>query len=249
MISDGDDEILLGFESSGGKASVAIGRGGDILARTEHVAHHGHATWMLTLARDALAAAGIAPEDCSAVLAGRGPGSFTGIRVALAAAKGMGLALKAPVFGLSSLEAMAGAAADGTHPVAAIADSRRGSFFVDMRSPDGQPAAALQDIKADQVASVLASAAPASAAPAEPAPAKSALASAAPAKSISDWIITGHIAEIPGLEGAGAHALIEDDPDATHLCALFGRLDDTRKADLPLDPLYLSAPLLGPGPA
>jgi tRNA threonylcarbamoyladenosine biosynthesis protein TsaB len=223
MVFD-SNEILLGFESSGGKASVAISRGSVILARTEHVAQHGHATWMLTLARDAFASAGLAPRDCSAVLAGRGPGSFTGTRVALAAAKGMGLALSVPVFGLSSLEAMASVVADGTHPVVVITDSRRGSFFVDMRHPDGRPMEAVQDLEPDQIVSTL-------------------------DKASTDWVVIGHIVEFPGVDAITTHALIEDDPDATHLCSFFSQLDDDRKADLPLDPLYLSAPLLGPGVA
>ncbi|MGC6484739.1 MAG: tRNA (adenosine(37)-N6)-threonylcarbamoyltransferase complex dimerization subunit type 1 TsaB [Candidatus Puniceispirillales bacterium] len=218
------DDILIGFESSGGKASVAISRGRALLARHEKVARHGHATWMLTLARDALAEAGLQPEDCTAVVAGRGPGSFTGIRVALAAAKGLGLALGVPAYGLPSLEAMAHAAGDGVHPVAALGDSRRGSVFVDCRDPDGQPMAAVQDLAPEAVASVLAEAG-------------------------SSWIITGHIAAVPGLEALSPHALIADDPDAGHLCGLFDKLAGANPADWPLDPLYLSAPLLGPARA
>ena len=98
------DMIAIAFESSGGKASVAISRDGVILAQAENLARHGHAAWLLTLARDALAEAGLTAAECDVVLGGRGPGSFTGIRVALAAAKGLGLALGMPARGCPALK-------------------------------------------------------------------------------------------------------------------------------------------------
>lgn len=220
----GTDDIIIGIESSGGKASVAISNGHDILAMREKVARHGHATWMITLARDALADCGLAPDACSAIVAGRGPGSFTGIRVALAAAKGLGLALGIPAYGVSSLHAMAHAAADGSHPVVALVDSRRGSFFLDLRDPGGKAIGDIRDIDADAIIPFLAGAG-------------------------SDWLITGHtdmLAEIQdGLNGI-AHAVVRNDPDAAQLCSFFSSLDADQKENLPLDPLYLSAPLLGP---
>ena len=224
MSSDGG-KIILAFESSGGKASAAVGRGGAVLARRDHFARHGHAAWMLTLARDVLADAGITPRQCptqcEAILAGRGPGSFTGIRIALAAAKGMGLAWGCPVFGLSSLESMASAAADGEHPVAAIADSRRGSLFVEMFSADGRAKAPPCDMPPDAVLSAL-------------------------QQNGEDWIITGHIGGIAVRGACGLHGVVEAEPDAGDLCLLFNRIDAGRRGDLPPEPLYLAPPLLGP---
>jgi tRNA threonylcarbamoyladenosine biosynthesis protein TsaB len=59
-----------------------------------------------------------------------GPGSFTGIRVGVAAAQGWALALGRPVLGVSNLEAMVEAASPETEFAAALLDARRGEFFV-----------------------------------------------------------------------------------------------------------------------
>ena len=215
------DMIAIAFESSGGKASVAISRDGVILAQAENLARHGHAAWLLTLARDALAEAGLTAADCDVVLGGRGPGSFTGIRVALAAAKGLGLALGMPARGLSSLEAMAAGVADGVHHVAAIADSRRGSFFMALTCPDGETLEPPQDLTPEAAGQKLASAGP-------------------------GLIITGHVDLLPMIDGMEAHQVIAAEPDAAHLCRYFTNFSDIDTAALPLEPLYLAPPLLGP---
>ena len=213
--------IAIAFESSGGKASVAISRDGNILAQAENPARHGHAAWLLTLARDALAEAGLNAADCDIVLGGRGPGSFTGIRVALAAAKGLGIACDIPVRGLPSLEAMAAAAGDGAHDVAAVADSRRGSIFVVLVGADGQTLEPPQDLSPEAAGDMLAQAGP-------------------------GLIITGHVDLLPMLAEIEPHQVVAAEPDAADLCRYFSSHGDTGAAAMPLEPLYLAPPLLGP---
>ena len=73
-----------------------------------------------------------------------GPGSFTGLRVGLAFALGLGAALDRPVLGLSTLEALAASVADGGGPVAALIDARRGQVYArlfDAGGPLGPDAA------------------------------------------------------------------------------------------------------------
>ena len=65
----------------------------------------------------------------AAVAVAIGPGSFTGVRVGLAAAKGLCHALNVPIVGINSLDALAAPLPPGPHPVAAVLDSRRGEFF------------------------------------------------------------------------------------------------------------------------
>ena len=78
--------VILAIESSADMASAAVLANGAVVQRA-HRARHGHAAQITELARGALAEAGISADDLTHVVAGRGPGSFTGIRVALAAAK------------------------------------------------------------------------------------------------------------------------------------------------------------------
>jgi tRNA threonylcarbamoyl adenosine modification protein YeaZ len=88
---------------------------------------HGHAEALLPLVRAAVAEAGLAFAEVDAVVVTAGPGSFTGLRVGLAAAHGLGLALDCPVVAVSSFAAWA-MAAEG--PVRVALDSRRGDAFV-----------------------------------------------------------------------------------------------------------------------
>ena len=75
-----------------------------------------------------LAGAGVAPRELAGVACGRGPGMFTGCRVALATAKGLALALGCPLFGLSTLAVIAGAAG-ARGPILALLDARRGEVY------------------------------------------------------------------------------------------------------------------------
>lgn len=141
MVSVPTRQIILAFESSADQASAAIIADG-IACQHVHTARHGHAALITELARAALEEAGLSAREVTHVAAGRGPGSFTGIRVALAAAKGFALAAGAEGVGVSCLAAMAQAARDarpefGDRRIVATADTRRGSFFCQAFDPDG----------------------------------------------------------------------------------------------------------------
>jgi tRNA threonylcarbamoyladenosine biosynthesis protein TsaB len=217
---------LLALECSAGLASAAVMRQGEVLAMEEHAADHGHAAWLLTLARDALASAGIDQWELDAVLAGRGPGSFTGIRVALAAAKGLALALDIPGYGIGSLEALAAYAGDGKTSIAALGDTRRRSFFVAAFRPDGSSMGPIADLTSEAVVSHLAGAA-------------------------DNWIIIGHEAAdmASRLDKAGVSAFPSPKAEAhaSHLLRYFAEVTDFSSTALELEPLYLAAPILGPG--
>jgi tRNA threonylcarbamoyladenosine biosynthesis protein TsaB len=86
----------------------------------------GHQERLGGLARDAVAEAG-GFDDIDRIGVTTGPGSFTGLRVGLAFAQGLGAALDRPVIGLSTLDALAAGAGAGT--VAALIDARRGQVY------------------------------------------------------------------------------------------------------------------------
>ena len=103
MLDRRDDFVILALESSADRASAAVLRTGMQGIQHLHEARHGHAALISELARAALAEAGVEPDEITHVAAGRGPGSFTGLRVALAAAKGFSLATGASGTGVSCL--------------------------------------------------------------------------------------------------------------------------------------------------
>ncbi len=97
----------------------------------------GHSERLAGFARDAVAASGFGFADIDRIGVTVGPGSFTGLRVGMAFALGLGAALGRPVVGLSSLDALAASAGPGA--TAALIDARRGQVYARIFT-DGEPA-------------------------------------------------------------------------------------------------------------
>ena len=90
----------------------------------------GHAEHLMGVVGEALKNAGAAFADLDAIAVSVGPGSFTGVRVGVSAARGFALALKIPTIGVTTLEALAAEARDkfGTRNVLSAFDSGRGEI-------------------------------------------------------------------------------------------------------------------------
>lgn len=113
--SDGAPDLLLALDTATSLGSVAVARGGAVVSRGYLTERRRHAQGLVPAIRDALERAGAAPADLDGVVVGAGPGSFTGLRVAAATAKGLVHAGGAPLYAVSSLAAGA-AAADALAP-------------------------------------------------------------------------------------------------------------------------------------
>jgi tRNA threonylcarbamoyl adenosine modification protein YeaZ len=87
----------------------------------------------------AMAAAGLAFVDLDRIAVTVGPGSFTGLRIGIAAARGLALVVKCPLVGLDTLavHAEAARAVAGQVPVLALLDARRGEFYGERFTADG----------------------------------------------------------------------------------------------------------------
>jgi tRNA threonylcarbamoyladenosine biosynthesis protein TsaB len=88
-----------------------------------------HAARLLGAAEEALAAAGVGWDQVARLAVGIGPGSFTGLRIGIATARGLAQARHIPVTGVSTLEALARGAGAAAGPVVAVLDARRGEAF------------------------------------------------------------------------------------------------------------------------
>lgn len=119
--------MILAIDTSTGACSVALfGADGDVLGERHNIIGRGHAEQLVPMVRDILG--GHVP---ALILVGVGPGSFTGIRVGIAAAQGMGIGWGVPVRGMSSLALIAAAASEeevGT--VAAVMNGGHGELYV-----------------------------------------------------------------------------------------------------------------------
>lgn len=113
--------LILAFDTATDIATSALVADGEILGERTTRAQS------LLVDIDALlGAARLVPSDLTAIVVGTGPGSFTGTRIGLAVARGLGLSLGLPVAGVSTLEALA-AGAENAFP---MIDARRGEVFV-----------------------------------------------------------------------------------------------------------------------
>ena len=126
---------LLAFETATEACSVAVWRDGEVCERFE-VAPRRHAELSLPWAELLLAEAGIVKSQLDAIAVGRGPGAFTGVRLAIALAQGIALALDRPIVPVSTLAALALRARDvaQTDPsaagrVLAAIDARMGEVY------------------------------------------------------------------------------------------------------------------------
>lgn len=133
---------LLAFETSTEACSVALWLDGQVLERFE-VAPRRHAELALPWAEALLAEAGIARAQLDAVAVGRGPGAFTGVRLGVALAQGIALALDRPVVPVSTLAALA-AQAGGARVLAAI-DARMGEVYLGAFAREGDSLSPMQD--------------------------------------------------------------------------------------------------------
>ena len=118
---------VLGIDSATPMMSVAVLDDARVLAESAGaIARRG--ADLLVVIDEACRAAGVSPRELDAVAIGAGPGSFTGLRIGMATAKGIAFAAGRPLWAVSSLAALARAAAvDGV--VVAALDARRGEIY------------------------------------------------------------------------------------------------------------------------
>lgn len=99
--------MILAFETSAKAASVALLEQGKLLGESYQNTGLTHSQTLLSMAEDLIKNCGRTVQDVTAVAVAAGPGSFTGVRIGVAAAKGFAWAKELPCYGVSTLEAMA----------------------------------------------------------------------------------------------------------------------------------------------
>ena len=119
---------LLAIETATESCSVALLIGDRLIFRSEFAPRR-HAELLLPMCDEVLAEAGIRRRQLDAIAVGRGPGAFTGVRLAISAAQGIALALDVPVIPVSSLAALALDAPDNGSPILALIDARMGEIY------------------------------------------------------------------------------------------------------------------------
>ncbi|HKJ04807.1 MAG TPA: tRNA (adenosine(37)-N6)-threonylcarbamoyltransferase complex dimerization subunit type 1 TsaB [Geopsychrobacteraceae bacterium] len=120
---------ILAIDTSSLSGSVALCQDGIILAESTINARSTHSERLLQQVEQVLEGAGITVSDLDLIAVVHGPGSFTGLRVGLATAKGLAVAADLPVVGLSTLEVLAMNLPLCPYPVCAFIDARKGEVY------------------------------------------------------------------------------------------------------------------------
>ena len=123
-----DDSLILAIETSTKNCSVALGKSGKLIAEKEQGGEYSHAENLAIFVNEILAESGYSLQAIDAIAVGKGPGSYTGLRIGVSYAKGLCLALNKPLISIDSLTTLAISVIDEI-PVKALAapmiDARR----------------------------------------------------------------------------------------------------------------------------
>jgi tRNA threonylcarbamoyladenosine biosynthesis protein TsaB len=143
--------IVLGLDTATKACSVAVWRHGAVLAHECVRMERGHTEVLIPMVERVLGAAALAFRNLDLVAVTVGPGAFTGLRVGLAAARGIALAADVPCIGVTTLEAIAAAVPrrerDG-RIVLVVLETKRGDFYAQAFSSEGVGLAAPQAVDA-----------------------------------------------------------------------------------------------------
>ena len=121
--------LILAFETSAKAASVVLHDGQKLLVESYQNTGMTHSQTLMVMAEDALKQCGKTAADVTAVAVAEGPGSFTGVRIGVAAAKGFAWGREIPCYGISTLEAMAHSLGIYQGYICPVMDARRAQVY------------------------------------------------------------------------------------------------------------------------
>ena len=121
--------LILAFETSAKAASVALMEGEKLLGESYQNTGLTHSQTLMVMAEDLLKQCNKTVQDVTAVAVAEGPGSFTGVRIGVAAAKGFAWGREIPCYGISTLEAMAESLGIYEGYVCPVMDARRSQVY------------------------------------------------------------------------------------------------------------------------
>lgn len=131
--------LILNIDTALEKASVSLANNGEILACTYNGEQKDHAAWLHQSVEIILHQSGYSITDINAVSVSIGPGSYTGLRVGLSAAKGYCYALNIPLITVGTLDIMAkSVVSQATKLICPLIDARRMEVYTALYNKDGE---------------------------------------------------------------------------------------------------------------
>ncbi len=154
---------VLALDAGGHACSAALRDNGAVVAQESQAISHGQAAVLMPMIERIMHQSGIAYRGLARIAVAVGPGGFTGLRVAIAAARGLGLAAGVPVVGISSFQAAASNHAEDSigRRVFVLIDSRRDEPYLAELGTDLHLLGAPRILSAAEAAALISAAAPA----------------------------------------------------------------------------------------
>lgn len=138
--------LILGLDTTTLVCSVALLLANDLLAEFTLNIKKTHSQRLMPLIDSLFQFAGLCPEQLDAVAVAAGPGSFTGIRIGVATARGLAQGLSIPAVGVSTLEALAEASATPGMLVCPLLDARRDQVYTALYRRSPEPGSRLEQL-------------------------------------------------------------------------------------------------------
>jgi tRNA threonylcarbamoyladenosine biosynthesis protein TsaB len=147
-MSDPEIKLVLGIDTSGTEGSLALAcvspDGALIVVVEQQLTGRHYSTELVPKLRDVLSQAGATVADLSVIVIVTGPGSFTGLRIGISAAKALAEAGTLPVIGVSRLAMLSSLSGDNT---VAVLDAGRGEYYLRLPIPgEGEPTESLESL-------------------------------------------------------------------------------------------------------
>jgi tRNA threonylcarbamoyladenosine biosynthesis protein TsaB len=154
--------LILSLETGTDVCSAALARQGRLISLRESGEGRNHARDLAIFVREMLEQTGIAPRELDAVAVGRGPGSYTGLRVGVSLAKGLACGLDIPLIAVDSLQALARVACEEVeagilpvrelsgHTLAPMIDARRMEVYTRLFDPALNPLSPIEAVILDE---------------------------------------------------------------------------------------------------
>jgi tRNA threonylcarbamoyladenosine biosynthesis protein TsaB len=129
-MTDYSEKNILAIDTSTRVLRLGLSFGGDRLVKSSDEVEKSHGQFIIKKIGELVQSAGLEKDDLDAIVGVTGPGSFTGLRIGLAAAKGIAVALNTPVVGVDLFEVAAYKLGEASGPVAVIVPLTRDQYFV-----------------------------------------------------------------------------------------------------------------------
>jgi len=146
---------VLALDTSTSCLSVALMRDKAIISEINLAVKVGHAGMILPVIDEVLTKSSTCKNDITLIATGTGPGSFTGLRIGIATAKGLAKAIRCPLAGIPTLDIIARGALPSSMHIMPIVDAKKGEVFCALYNKDGSRLTDIMNLRPEGIATLV----------------------------------------------------------------------------------------------